>query len=323
MILLITNKEDITTDFIVKKLSEKKIPFYRLNTEDIIRNLKIDINFKENIFTIKDSIKNEYINSDQIESVYFRRPKLPDLKDESFELGEKRFFLNEMNYFFEGIYSILNDAFWISPVFSIRKAENKIFQLVLANTIGFKIPDGIISNEIVSLNKFLNKNDNRCIIKPIKTGYIEESDSLKLIYTSDIDSEIVNKYKNTILYPTYLQSKIEKKTDIRVTVVGNKTFPAAILSQEYEETKTDWRKGTKVELKHEIIKLPEDIENKCILITKKLDLKFGAIDLILNENGEYIFLEINPNGQWAWIEKRLGYRISEEIINLLINKTFE
>ena len=56
----------------------------------------------------------------------------------------------------------------------------------------------------------------------------------------------------------------------------------------------------------------------CLKLTKKLELNFSAIDLILDKNKDYIFLEINPNGQWAWIEKRLGYNISCEIIKLLM-----
>lgn len=323
MILLITNKEDITTDFIVKRLVEKNKQFYRLNTEDIIENIKINLNINEGFFLIKDTKVSKYIHSNQIESVYFRRPKLPNINNDNFTIGEKRFFLNEINYLLEGVYSILNNAFWVSQVSAIRIAENKILQLIRAREIGFNVPNSIISNEFDVLTTFLKNNRNNGIIKPIKTGYIEDDNLLKLIYTSDIDIDILNAYKNTLLYPTYLQSKIYKKADIRVTVVGNKTFPAAIMSQEFNETKTDWRKGGNSNLKHELINLPTEIEAKCLAITKKFDLKFGAIDLILDENNEYIFLEINPNGQWAWIEKKLGYNISKEIVNLLINKSNE
>jgi glutathione synthase/RimK-type ligase-like ATP-grasp enzyme len=70
-------------------------------------------------------------------------------------------------------------------------------------------------------------------------------------------------------------------------------------------------------LHHSKIELPSNILKKCFDLTSRLKLKFGAIDFILDKNGEYIFLEINPNGQWAWIEKQTGYQISDEITNLL------
>ena len=66
--------------------------------------------------------------------------------------------------------------------------------------------------------------------------------------------------------------------------------------------------------KHE---LPKDIKEKCIQITKKFSLNYSAIDLILDKNGQYIFLECNPNGQWAWLEVRLGFPISKKIVELI------
>ena len=75
-------------------------------------------------------------------------------------------------------------------------------------------------------------------------------------------------------------------------------------------------------LKHEKINLPEEINIKCIALLQALKLRYGAIDFILDDNGNYIFLEINPNGQWAWIEKQTGYNITQEIVNLLQYETF-
>jgi len=73
-------------------------------------------------------------------------------------------------------------------------------------------------------------------------------------------------------------------------------------------------------LPHSKIIIPKKIEKQCISLVKKLGLNFGAIDFVLDENNEFIFLEINPNGQWAWIETQLNYPISETITNLLIEK---
>ena len=55
----------------------------------------------------------------------------------------------------------------------------------------------------------------------------------------------------------------------------------------------------------------------CIRLLKELNLQFGAIDMIKTPDGSYIFLEINPNGQWAWIETQTGLQISDAIINFL------
>jgi len=103
-----------------------------------------------------------------------------------------------------------------------------------------------------------------------------------------------------------------------VTVVGNKVFATAIHSQDHNETKIDWRLWdiiTDIDLKHTKIELPSDISEKCINITKSFNLSFSAIDLILSKDNEYYFLEMNPNGQWAWIEEKTGYPIRDTIIS--------
>ncbi|WP_345005774.1 hypothetical protein [Snuella lapsa] len=111
------------------------------------------------------------------------------------------------------------------------------------------------------------------------------------------------------------QNEISKEYELRVTVVNGKIFAAKIDSQSNDNTKLDWRKGR---LKFSRYRLPQHIEEMCLRITSKLNLNFGAIDLIKTKNN-YVFLEINPNGQWVWIENDTGLNISDEIINFLTN----
>lgn len=107
--------------------------------------------------------------------------------------------------------------------------------------------------------------------------------------------------------------------DIRATVVGNQVFAVSIHSQDWEETRVDWRRGSNPHLLHEVIDLPDDLSEQCIRIVQSQLLRFGAIDLVLDSDGEFWFLECNPNGQWAWIENRTGLpiaAITDEMLRL-------
>ena len=115
-------------------------------------------------------------------------------------------------------------------------------------------------------------------------------------------------------FPSIVQRNIKKEYEIRVTVVNEAVFAAKVDSQSNADTKYDWRRK---KLKFECYDLPESISSKCISLVKRLNLKFGAIDLIKDKSGQYIFLEINPNGQWAWIEMDTGLLISDAIIKEL------
>jgi glutathione synthase/RimK-type ligase-like ATP-grasp enzyme len=123
------------------------------------------------------------------------------------------------------------------------------------------------------------------------------------------------------LCPHLLQSEIDKRFDVRVTVVGSKHFACRIYSQDYSETEVDFRRSSATgrRLRHEIISLPDAVAKACTTLVEMLGLRFGAIDLVEDDDG-FVFLEINPNGQWAWIEQVTGAPIAHEIAELLLQK---
>lgn len=317
-VLLITNKTDITTDFIVRQLTTKKIRFYRLNTEEIGVTVSLCFDFRKKKYSLNDSVKNISIDLLHVKSVYFRRPEINSVFPDTTP-AEANFLKGELMFTLEGLYKILQNAFWFNHVEAIRKAENKIFQLMLAAEIGFVLPESMITNQPESAFVFYETGNRNCIIKPIRSGLVEAETEEGVIFTSSVQLHS-NNIERIVNCPVYLQHQIEKQFDIRITVVGNTVYAASIHSQGNEESIVDWRKSISP-LDHSRIDLPDHIVSKCLALTKKLNLNFGAIDMILNKEGEYIFLEINPNGQWAWIENRLQYPISEAITNILIEKT--
>ena len=319
-VLIITNKQDLTSDFIIKELKNRKIEFYRFNSEELNITCSVTLNITDDKFILFDKISKKSYNLKLFTSVYFRRPEIPTFDSSSLNTGEIQFIKNEIAYTLEGIYKVLRNAYWISPIFSIREAENKIFQLEIAKSIGFKIPDSIVTNSFYDSVDFYNKMNGECIIKPIRSGLIEDNNNPKVIFTNALTMRPSSK-EQVEFSPNFFQRNIAKRYDIRVIVVGNTTFATLIHSQNNAETKIDWRRG-EYPLKHTKTELPDSIKKKCISMLKELKLRFGAIDLILNKKHEYIFLEINPNGQWAWIEKQTGHRISKEIVNLLENENF-
>jgi len=313
-ILIITNQADITSDFIVRKLQELQLPFFRLNTEQIGKSLTVTFDFSESNFMLFESGSGKTIDLSMVTSVYYRRPEI-NRDHGDLSKGEQSFIHAELLYVLEGLYKILDNAYWINKVQSIRNAENKIYQLLIAEEIGFNIPESLITSDPNAALQFYNKHNQQCIIKPIKSGLVQDDHEEGVIFTSKVvlDENNVNRI---VSCPVYLQKLINKDADIRVTLVGNQVFAAKIHSQENAEGIIDWRKAG-VPLPHSVIELPRDIKYKCIKLLEKLQLNYGAVDFILTEGGQYVFLEINPNGQWAWIENRLNLKISDAITGLL------
>ncbi|MCZ2483908.1 hypothetical protein G9H64_13150 [Aquirufa nivalisilvae] len=304
MILIITHKEDYTADFVINKLNNAGIKYFRFNCEDLDKINYFFENESNLIFNLN--------NVQSIKSIWFRRTKLPDLnlKNES----DKIFILADYEMLLENIYSVLESKKWLSHPKHVYQAENKIYQLRTAKDIGFKIPDTLITNQHLLLEKFIKKHNENVIIKPIRQGRINHKNGLKSIFTNKISMSTINGLNEFIITPCIFQEYIDKEYELRITIVGNKCFSAKVNSQKFEESKIDWRKKN---LKFEQYLLPKEISDMCLKLTQKLNLSFGAIDLIRNNKGEYVFLEINPNGQWAWLETDAGLKISDEIINFL------
>lgn len=319
-VLLITNKSDITSDFIIKRLHERKIRFYRFNTDELTKSVFVSININTSSYTLKDVNLNVEVNLSEFTTIYFRRPELPDIEIQESSIAEQNFVRSEIAFLLEGIYKILRKAYWISDVQAIREAENKIYQLEVAKALGFSIPKSLISNSYETSKEFYSQQE-KCIVKPIKTGLIDDPAGEKLIFTSSL-SNFPEELKQIESCPHFFQNEIIKKADLRLTMVGDVPFCAMIHSQEDDDTKTDWRKGEMI-LKHSKHIMPDEIVKKCVALLKKLNLRFGAIDFILDNNSEYHFLEINPNGQWAWIEKQTGFDISNQLVNLMSDENFQ
>jgi glutathione synthase/RimK-type ligase-like ATP-grasp enzyme len=114
------------------------------------------------------------------------------------------------------------------------------------------------------------------------------------------------------------QAYVPKRLEVRVTVVGSAIFPAEIHSQQTHRTRHDWRRYDHGETPYLPHALPGHVAERCLRLVAELGLCYGAIDLVLTPDGRYVFLEINPNGQYLWIEHATGMPISGAVCDLLL-----
>ncbi|GII85483.1 hypothetical protein Ssi03_34730 [Sphaerisporangium siamense] len=108
------------------------------------------------------------------------------------------------------------------------------------------------------------------------------------------------------------QRQVEKIADVRVTVVGDKIFPVRIDGA----SGLDWRRHYP-ELSYSLIEAPSPIAGAIRAYLDRLGLIFGAFDFALTREDEWIFLECNPNGQWAWFPEPIPARIASAIADHL------
>lgn len=315
-ILIITTSVDKASDKVIQIINDQNIPTVRINTEEYPFHKSTSYEVSNSLGSPRFSIdgKSNY------RSIWYRRMRSSP-KPNSMDPGHYDFSLKEARYALLGsILGISTEIPIMSSPQAVWAAEQKPYQLAVAKICGLKIPETLISNMPERVKIVYDKFNREMIVKPVRTGYIETSGKPMAIYTSKLSEEHIKNLEQVSITPSIFQPLIKKISDIRVTIVGEKVFTAEIDSQSEEAASIDWRKTENPNIPHSMHVLPHDIENKLLYLMKKLALSFGAIDLILNENGEYIFLEVNPGGQWLWLERILNFSISEEIANWLINE---
>ncbi len=309
-LLLISNERDLTTDFIVRELKRRSIPFLRLNT-DRLGNFKIAFDPLSSRFEMLIEGEKFFIRT--VTAAYFRRPEPPKAASEVDD-GSRTYVLAEWNALLKALYILVGDR-WFSHPKNILLAEDKPEQLRLAKTLEFDVPPTLITNDLDRAIEFLEAGP--AIAKPLRQAVVEEAGAEQVIFTSEVPGLRESDRAALQIAPVIFQRNIPKKYDLRVTVVGNRVFSAAIHSQSNAATKVDWRKGSETTLAHEKFELPPDIARKCVEFVRLQNLRFGAIDLVLDDEGQFWFLECNPNGQWAWIENRTGMPIASAIVDEL------
>ncbi|MDI5936369.1 hypothetical protein [Halomonas kalidii] len=311
MLLLVTNRRDITIDYVVAELKRRQTPFFRLNTEELPTARCTMAAFPRNAWSL--SFEGRILQGADVRAAYFRRPAPPAGNLTISDDGEREYASAEWGAFLKSLYSRL-EGLWLNSPMDIFAAEDKPRQLMLASEIGFNVPQALITNDIASVREVAQAGP--AIGKPLRQALIN-GDQERVIFTTRLEALRDRDEEAIALAPLIAQTEIKKQYDVRVTVVGRQVFATAIKSQEHEETTVDWRQGSRPDLKHECIMLPSEVEEQCLTLMTRLNLCYGAIDLICDHQGRLWFLEINPNGQWAWIENLTGYPIAAAIVDEL------
>jgi glutathione synthase/RimK-type ligase-like ATP-grasp enzyme len=159
------------------------------------------------------------------------------------------------------------------------------------------------------------------IVKMLSSFAIyDEQGQEKVVFTNQVKPEELENLEGLDLCPMTFQERIPKALELRTTVVGNQVFTASIDSQNNQKARDDWRRQGLFMIKDwKPYELPTDVTEKLLELMKYFGLNYGALDLILTPDGRYVFLEVNPVGEFFWLEcYPPHFPISQAIADLLL-----
>ena len=306
--LILSSTIDYSTDLICAELEKCEQKYLRVN-RDRFSEYEIQYSLSDDVLQIKMGSSCFLLAGDALKSVYFRAPVFlrttgkPHTVQEQLKRSQWSSFIRNLIVF--------DKALWVNHPVATYRAENKMYQLKLAQKHGLAVPETYVGN---SLPQNIS-SDCVYVVKSLDTALFYEDSKEMFTYSTMInghellDSEIK-------AAPIIIQEYLSDKTDLRVTVVGNDVFPVAI-KKNGQSLIGDWRKSNKDNLDYIPVELPSTVKERLINLMKDLELPFGGVDLALVEN-TYYFIEVNPTGEWGWLTANTKLPIDRAIVDFML-----
>ncbi len=318
-VLVLTQQLDFHADLVIAELNRRFVPVVRFDTADFPLRATLIAHSQAGSWGGAIEAQNRSIEFDQIASIWYRRPTPFEL-DPTLSPSGQQFASAEARMALGGLLRSL-DCLWVNHPEKMVSADYKPFQLKVAGDCGLQIPTSLITNDPGAVLDFFERCKGEMIYKTLSGGMIvSEGGEIVSMYTSRVTQDDLRDEGNRVRYTACLfQELVPKKVELRITVVGDHVFPAAISYVHAEGAAVDWRTAYQ-DLRYGIHQLPQDIHHQCLALVHKLDLWFAAIDMIVTPDSRYVFLEVNPNGQWQWIERATGFPICKTLVDLLVER---
>jgi glutathione synthase/RimK-type ligase-like ATP-grasp enzyme len=323
VILVITSKRDAHIELVTPHLDNAGAPWVRINTEDLATNIELTITPTEcdGTLYVRDSEKTVPLKS--VHAVWYRKPDPPNTAHFDLEGPALDYVEAELNEVLHGLYALLRDRFWINDPFRTRIAHRKMLQLNIAGAVGFHTPRTIITNQPEAALAFARDTRTGVAIKSLGAISVvqrQNKDAIQYgIFTRRISFAELAAVKDKIQFmPTLFQEFVPKAYELRITAIGSHIFACRIDHREEDITQHDYRFDTN-NLPHRAWECSE-LHDKLQAYLETLGINFGCFDVVVTPTDEAVFLECNPNGQWAWVEKMTGLPIGAALARALIGE---
>lgn len=254
----------------------------------------------------------------QVTAVWHRRLNLGANLPPALDKQLRRASLGEASAAAHGMLASLN-AFRMDHIRDIRHAENKQLQLQVAREVGLDTPRTLTTNDPAAVRAFAKSCESGIVTKMLSSFAIYDEEKELVVFTNPVKQEDLVDLSGLSLCPATFQELLAKSLEIRVTVVGRRVMSAAVDSQVSARAAHDWRRdGARMIHDWQPYQLPLEIEERILRLMNYFHLNYGAIDIILTPDDRHVFLELNPCGEFFWLERTPGLPISEAIADLLL-----
>ncbi len=323
LIGLYTFVDDPHLKRIIPALQKRDLAFFRFDRAEFPQKMRLSARLDAFSLAWQGAFyyEHERYYLQDVRSILYRRPSLSYNFIDDLSPDELEFARAEARRGFDGILRSL-PCLWISHPDALQAAEWKPRQLQMARNLSLRIPKTLITNDAEEALQFFDECQGEVIYKTLSMppSFVRDDaapDVSATVYTNKLTHVQLKQFAWTIPHTANLfQEYIPKEVELRINVIGTQVFATAIYSQDSDRTRIDWRRSY-ADLHYSSYMLPEHIRLACCQMVSRFQLQFAAIDMIVTPENEYVFLELNCNGQWGWIEAETKQPLTEAFVDVL------
>jgi ATP-GRASP peptide maturase of grasp-with-spasm system len=326
MVLILSDNLDPSTNRVIDWLNYLHIKWFRVNESDTIRIINIEFNgnaVSQIRLLVNDTTEIDLI---QIKSYWYRRGFLNTkhyfrgtavINEPSVAKQIKASLIDDDKNIITFIHQYLKSS-KVNINSFLTASNDKTNYLLQASLCGLAIPDSIICDNQDELSTFFNKHEGKVICKSINEGFSAKVNGFVYYNQTNLvsSSDVQNCDKS--FFPSLFQKNIDKFIELRIFYIHGEFYAMAIFSQQNEKTRIDFRNYDRENPNRNLpYQLPKDIEEKLNKFMNTIDMNCGSIDMILTNDNEYIFLEVNPVGQFSMVSIPCNYYLEKRIAEIL------
>jgi MvdD family ATP-grasp ribosomal peptide maturase len=321
-VLIITHSQDNESIPLVLQAitSQGGGKVFRFNTDRFPTEASLDIYYGKDSERLILADNDQKLDLSEVSAVWYRRIRMGARIPKTMDSQLRQAAIQESRVTIIGMIASIK-GFHLDSQSSIRLAENKQLQLQIARELGLDTPRTLTTNNPQAVREFALKCEEGMVTKMLSSFAVyDEKGREKVVFTNPVKPEDLENLDGLRFCPMTFQEQVPKALELRTTIVGKRIFTAAVDSQALDKARFDWRKqGLELIDAWEHYNLPQDVEEKLLKLMAYFGLNYGAIDIILTPDNRHVFLEVNPVGEFFWLERRPGLPISQAIADILLS----
>jgi MvdC family ATP-grasp ribosomal peptide maturase len=317
-VLLLTHSGDFyTVELVAEALARRGARPFRLNADLFPASVKLSSRAGDSRAAHLMTEAGARLSTEEVRAVWARKLWTPRL-DADLDGRFREMCLRESAAALEGFFDALHEARWVNDLARERAAENKQRQLRLAAASGLRVPRTLVTNDPAEARQFFAETGGRTVAKLLRPLSVAMNAAPVFVYTSRVSEEDLADADSLRHAPMVFQELVPKAFELRVAWAAGEAFAGALDASGTSRGHTDWRRAAPGECSWREAELPAEVIKGLGALMSKLGLAFGAADFICTPAGEYVFLEVNPCGEWGMLERELGLPISDAIARALL-----